>query len=71
VLLTCHTPGYDPPRLEAMVHDAFGQCAEGRLWSGIMMLRTPAGRELPSGVVVRWASDPRRGRRGHAPISDL
>jgi 23S rRNA (cytosine1962-C5)-methyltransferase len=25
VLLTCHTPGYDLPRLEAMVRDAFGE----------------------------------------------
>jgi 23S rRNA (cytosine1962-C5)-methyltransferase len=64
VLLTCHTPGYGPPRLEAMVRDAFGEPVEGRWSSGIMMLRTAAGRELPSGVAVRWASDPRRGRRG-------
>jgi len=64
VLLTCHTPGYDPPCLEAMVRDAFGEPMEVGLTSGIMMLRTPEGRELPSGVAVRWASDPRRGRRG-------
>jgi len=60
VLLTCHTPGYEPPRLEALVRDAFGESMQGRWSSGIMKLRTPAGRELPSGVAVRWAGDPRR-----------
>jgi 23S rRNA (cytosine1962-C5)-methyltransferase len=64
VLLTCHTPGYGPPRLEAMVREAFGGPVEGGLTSGIMMLRTPEGRGLPSGVVVRWAGGPRRGRQG-------
>ena len=55
LLLTCHTPGYGPPRLEGMVRDAFGEPVEGRWSSGVMMLRTPAGRGLPSGVAVRIA----------------
>ncbi len=54
ILLTCHTPGYDPPRLEAMVRDAFAPCSQREFSSRITMLRTPPGRALPSGVVVRW-----------------
>jgi len=54
ILLTCHTPGYDPPRLEAMIREAFAEATEGRFSSGIMTLRTATGRALPSGVAVRW-----------------
>ena len=52
-LLTCHTPGYDPSRLEAMVRETFA-AASLRFSSVGMTLRTPTGRELPSGVAVRW-----------------
>jgi 23S rRNA (cytosine1962-C5)-methyltransferase len=55
ILLTCHTPGYDPPRLEAMVRDAFVECPRGAFSSRIMTLPTPTGRALASGVAVRWA----------------
>jgi 23S rRNA (cytosine1962-C5)-methyltransferase len=58
VLLTCHTPGYDPVRLETLVRDAFGGCTEGRFASRRMLLCTPAGRELPSGVAIRWERAP-------------
>ncbi len=54
ILLTCHTPGYDPPRLEAMLRDAFPESTNGTFSSGIMTLDTASGRALPSGVVVRW-----------------
>ncbi len=55
VLLTCHTPGFDLPRLEALLRDTFPACSEGRIASNAMLLRTPLGRELPSGAAVRAA----------------
>lgn len=58
ILLTCHTPGYDPPRLQAMVRDAFAESADGAFGSEIMTLRTATGRALPSGAVVRWSRRP-------------
>jgi len=54
VLLSCHTPGYDPARLEAMLRESFAGQTEGRFSSNVMAVRTPAGRELRSGVVARW-----------------
>jgi 23S rRNA (cytosine1962-C5)-methyltransferase len=54
ILLTCHTPGYDPPRLEAMVRDAFAPCSQSGFASRVMTLRTPTDRALPSGAVVRF-----------------
>jgi len=53
VLLSCHTPGYDPARLEAMLRESFSGRNEGRFSSNVMVLRTPAGRELRSGAVAR------------------
>jgi len=58
LLLTCHTPGYDPPRLETMVREAFGEASHGGFSSEIMTLRTATGRPLPSGAVVRWTRWP-------------
>jgi 23S rRNA (cytosine1962-C5)-methyltransferase len=55
ILLTCHTPGYDAPRLEGMVRDGFAECSEGAFSSQIVTLRTPSGRALPSGAAVQWA----------------
>jgi 23S rRNA (cytosine1962-C5)-methyltransferase len=61
VLLTCHTPGYDPAGLETLIRDAFDGCTEGRFSSRMMLLRTAAGRELPSGVaVLSWCTRPSR-----------
>lgn len=54
LLLTCHTPGYDPRRLEAMVRDAFSESSRGTFSSGTMEIRTATGRALPSGASVRW-----------------
>jgi 23S rRNA (cytosine1962-C5)-methyltransferase len=54
ILLTCHTPGCDAMRLEAMIGDAFVEQPEGAFSSQLMTLRTPTGRILPSGVAVRW-----------------
>jgi 23S rRNA (cytosine1962-C5)-methyltransferase len=52
MLLTCHTPGYDSAALRAMAIDAFGD--EADIAAKPLALRTADGRELPSGVVVRW-----------------
>jgi len=54
VLLTCHTPGYDPARLENMLRESFAGGTEGWFSSNTMAVRTPAGRELRSGAVARW-----------------
>jgi 23S rRNA (cytosine1962-C5)-methyltransferase len=54
LLLTCHTPGYGPAELEAMVSQAFfGQCESG-VQAGRLWLKTADGRRLPSGAFARW-----------------
>ncbi|NQU25165.1 MAG: class I SAM-dependent methyltransferase [Candidatus Nealsonbacteria bacterium] len=52
VLLTCHTPGFDPGRLKTMTAEALGESAP--LTASHLTLRSVTGRELPSGVVVRF-----------------
>jgi len=54
LLLTCHTPKFGPARLRRLVSDTFGQ---GRVTAEPLTLRAAAGRELPSGVVVRWEAE--------------
>ena len=56
LLLTCHTPGFGPERLQAMVREALGSEgeAEGHLTADALTLRTADGRQMPSGVGVRW-----------------
>jgi 23S rRNA (cytosine1962-C5)-methyltransferase len=51
VLLTCHTPGFDAPRLAAMLGETLGP---GRVTADAMALASGAGRTLPSGAVARW-----------------
>jgi 23S rRNA (cytosine1962-C5)-methyltransferase len=51
MLLTCHTPGFGPGRLAEMVTESLGP---GGVTAREMTLRTAAGRELPSGCMVRW-----------------
>ena len=51
LLLTCHTPQFGPPRLEQLVSDTFG---DGRTTAEHLILTSSTGRELPTGVVVRW-----------------
>jgi len=53
LLLTCHTPGFDPARLKTMVAEALGDSDCGLFTAGQLTLRSVAGRELPGGVVVR------------------
>jgi len=54
MLLTCHTPGFDPARLEAMMAEALGEMGEATVTALELTIRSAAGRELPSGVVARW-----------------
>ncbi len=54
ILLTCHTPGFDPPEVEAILADAvFGTCQAGAT-ARPLTIRCQDGRELPAGVVARW-----------------
>jgi 23S rRNA (cytosine1962-C5)-methyltransferase len=58
ILLTCHTPDFDAPCLERLLAEALVGPEQGpdqgRIGSWPLVLRTPAGRELPSGVAVCW-----------------
>ena len=52
MLLTCHTPGYDAEALGRMMLEALRR--RGDVSGGPLTIRAAAGRELPSGVCVRW-----------------
>jgi 23S rRNA (cytosine1962-C5)-methyltransferase len=54
MLLTCHSPGFDPARLEAMMAEALGETDQGPVTARQLTIRSASGRELPSGVVARW-----------------
>ncbi len=57
ILLTCHSPGWGPAELEAMMADAvFGQCQSGVVARPIS-IRAADGRRLPSGTLARWPAD--------------
>ena len=56
ILLTCHTPKFDPARLEQMVADALGDSHTGLLTADRLTIRAATGRRLPGGVSVRWQS---------------
>ena len=54
MLLTCHTPAYGPPELEACLNEAMaGNCQAGATarW---LYLETSDGRRLPCGAAARW-----------------
>ena len=54
VLLTCHSPGFEPPELEALLADTiFGSCQAGARGAPLR-LHDAAGRGLPAGHVARW-----------------
>lgn len=54
MLLTCHSPGFDAPEVEAILADAvFGTCQAGAT-ARSLTVSCADGRELPSGVVARW-----------------
>jgi len=53
-LLTCHTPGFGPAELEAMLSEAlFGACGQGVVTKPLA-LPTSDGRRLPAGITARW-----------------
>jgi 23S rRNA (cytosine1962-C5)-methyltransferase len=56
MLLTCHTPGYDAATLQQMMQEALGD--EGEVVAGSLTIRSVAGRDLPSGVFVRYRKQP-------------
>ncbi len=52
LLLTCHTPGYDPERLAELIRNAFG--TTGSLTVEPLTIAMASGRQLPAGAAVRW-----------------
>jgi len=54
VLVTCHTPGFGPARLEEMLREALGRETVGQTTADALALSTPDGRRLPSGAMARW-----------------
>ncbi len=51
VLLTCHTPGYEEPKLRALLRSNFG---DGNVEAGALSLESSDGRRLSSGHFARW-----------------
>jgi 23S rRNA (cytosine1962-C5)-methyltransferase len=51
MLLTCHTPGYDPESLRRMMLEHIGR--ESTAVARPLMIEASDGRRLPSGIVVR------------------
>jgi 23S rRNA (cytosine1962-C5)-methyltransferase len=66
MLLTCHTPDFEPARLRRMMAEALAQTADpgggGPIDAQPLTIRAATGRELPSGVVVRVPSPSGRGQ---------
>jgi hypothetical protein len=56
MLLTCHTPGYDPPRLREIVLEALGR--RGTAAPREMTVQAATGKRLPSGAAVYWVAEP-------------
>ena len=54
VLLTCHTPGYECERLADMLKETMPDTQNGTIEAKTLTIRSEAGRDLPSGAVVRW-----------------
>ncbi len=54
MLLTCHTPGYDAEPLSEMVQEQCFSAPSGWMKAKPLSLLAADGRELPSGVAVRW-----------------
>jgi 23S rRNA (cytosine1962-C5)-methyltransferase len=54
VLITCHSPGFGAPELEALLADTlFGHCQSGAR-ARRLIIETQDLRRLPSGIVARW-----------------
>lgn len=54
ILVSCHSPGYDARRLSGIVSESFNSGQTGQMTVADLALGTHEGRELPSGVAVRW-----------------
>jgi len=54
MLLCCHTPGFESERLKEMMVGALGGSGSGTITAKQLSIRSAAGRQLPSGVAVRW-----------------
>ncbi len=54
LLLTCHTPGYGAEELSEMTKEHFLESPAGSMQGKPLSIRAADGRQLPSGVVVRW-----------------
>ena len=54
LLLTCHTPEFDLPRLASLVSETLGA---GHVTAEPLTLQAVTGRRLPSGVVVGWEAE--------------
>lgn len=52
MLVTCHTPGYDATALRQMLPEPFRR---GEIRGGPLTIRSACGRELPAGVLLRYA----------------
>ena len=57
ILLTCHTPKLTPARLTQVLSDAMGDTDRGRVTAEPLTIPAATGRELPSGVAVRWEAE--------------
>ncbi len=54
ILLSCHSPGFGPAELEAVLADSiFGDC-QGGVVARSLSLVSADGNELPCGAVARW-----------------
>jgi len=63
MLLTCHSPGFGPAELEAMLNDSVGGSCQAGAMARPLCLAAGDGRRLACGAVVRWAQDSEASRR--------
>jgi 23S rRNA (cytosine1962-C5)-methyltransferase len=56
ILMSSHTTGYVPSDLERIVSKALGNHG-GKLDAGGLAIRAVDGRQLPSGIALRWVAD--------------
>jgi 23S rRNA (cytosine1962-C5)-methyltransferase len=56
LLLSCHTTGYLPADLERILRNAVGDRHGGTMQAGGLAIRAADGRQLPSGIAVRWTA---------------
>lgn len=55
ILLTCHTPGFGPDRLAAMLADTCDDTV-GKVSAGELTIESVDGRKMPSGVFAQWSA---------------